>query len=492
MATQYAQQAYLNGNGFNGAAAKPDELLYEKLLALKDQVLAGRHPRLKLTPAQVAVLRARGESAVTPSTQRNARPDHPSLGDTYRNPQDSSLVDLAHVTSSSPHPLPTPNPQHRLRLAPSSVINPILLEKSPILLQAEEDLRRQREQLVAHRESQRQIDPESQRQNEYAIKRHNLEKILSQQVDTVRNDLGVPWNGFDLEKVQRDVAPVSGFASPTPPAPSPSNVSFDENSYYSSKANSWSNEHSEPLDGQNDPDAMLVSDDEDLYEPPPQVSAPSGPSPATVPSQHLTLVPSLHEQSSQQEWEPQWDDDEDEEEDYEPPAPYAFNDNAQSSNFMPAPQQSSFSNPHYLSHLPRTTNNARSHHGGPTIIENRIRSPVSIVVNHIESPAAPQPSRISPLALGNAVQPGPPPFNGQRRPASGRRDEQNTTTGMERNGAKHSRRSSPTIAPSMILKCLIQLYCEANVIRSSGSTPKAKRREGCRRSGEETQTRRKP
>jgi hypothetical protein len=471
MATQHAEPVYLNGNG-NGidyANTAPDERLYIKLLQLKDQVLAGSHPRFKITPAQAALLRARAEpDAFAPSALRNSDPDHVSLGDTHRDADasfqptassiglatSSSFVEPAHPASSSPHLFPTSTPQHRPRLqAPSAVIDPVLLGKSPILLQAEAEIRHQRE-LAAQRDNQRQIDSDAQRQNEFAIKRHNLEKIISQQVDAAASEASAPVVTSFFEKAQEIVAIVSGVASPLPPTQSPSHASFDENSYYSSKADSWSTERT-PLQGdQNDSDAMSVSDEEeeDLYEPPSQVSAPSGPSPATVPVQHSASLTGVYEPSaSQQDWEPQWDDEEDEDEDYEPPAPYIFGDHPQNSSFMPS-TQNVLPTPHHSNHFSQAANNARGHHGAPTIIENRIRSPVSIAVNHIQSPAAPQPSRISPLALGlgKVIQPALPQFNGQQRPPSGatglpggRRDEQHSTAGMDRNGGKNTRRPSP-------------------------------------------------
>jgi hypothetical protein len=515
MATQHAEPVYLNGNGMDYANPAPDERFYIKLLQLKDQVLAGSHPRFKITPAQAALLRARAEPAVVapPSALRSAAIDHASLGDTHRDADasfqptvssngfatSSSFVEPAHLASSSPHLFSTSTSQHRPRLqAPSAVIDPVLLGKSPILLQAEAEIRRQRE-LAAQRDGQRQIDSEGQRQNEFAIKRHNLEKILSQQVDSATSEATAPVVTSFFEKAQEIVAPISGVASPLPPTQSPSHASFDENSYYSSKADSWSTERS-PLQGdQNDSDAMSVSDEdeeEDLYEPPPQVSAPSGPPPSSIPTQHAASLPGVYEPSSQQDWEPQWDDEEDEDEDYEPPAPYTFNDNTQSSSFMPSTQNVP-PIPHHSSHFQHAAHNARGHHGGPTIIENRIRSPVSIVVNHIQSPAAPQPSRISPLALGKAIPPGPPQFAGQRRPPSGltgppgvQRDEQQATAGMERNGGKNTRRPSPASRRAAKLKrkaeaAAAATAAEAAKKRKRATTPdgrdKRKNKKGKRR-----------
>jgi hypothetical protein len=506
MATQLAGPVYINGNG-NGngmdyANAEPDERFYAKLLALKEQVLAGSHPRFKLTPAQAAVLRAKsGPTATSPFSQRSAGPDHLSLslGDAHRDSAPSSsqltpgpnglatssFVESAHSVSSSPHLFPSSAPQHRLRLhAPPAVINPVLLEKSPILLQAEAEIKRQRE-LAAQRESQRQVDPGTHHQTDLAIKRHNLEKLLSQQVDNVKSEDVLPLDpGVAFAKAQEAVGLVSGFASPSPLAQSPSNESFDENSYYSSKANSWSTERSEPQRDQNDPDAMRASDDEDLYEPPPQVSAPSGPSPATISNSHSAVNPGLNELLSQQDWEPQWDDEDDEEGDYEPPAPYAFNGNTQVSSFI-LPQQNVLPTPHHVNHLSQSAAHARGHQGGPTIIENRIRSPVSIVVNHIQSPAAPQPSRISPLALGKAVQPGPPQFDGQfgYHSLSGtnglqgeKMDEQNTSAGMERNPKKNTRRPSPGKKRAARMKRREEAAAEAAKKRKRAATPEARDR----------------
>lgn len=433
------------------------EKFYEKLLHLHESVLAGSHPRLNslnISPGDTG-----GAKRIL--SDRDADPDHLVLGDAHRNAEASFQLSSAtndFATSRSfvnparpaihPSTLSNPTPQHRqhARAPLATKINPLLLEKSPQLIEAERKLALQREKKYAA----------SQHQTNIAIQRRNLEKGLKQQLDLREGELYTPHDiAGALIKAQDLVAPTSGFQSP--PHPSPSTASFDENSYYSSKANTWSTEHTGPHCDQADPDVMNVSDDEDedLYEPPPQVNAVSGPSPGNVYAHSSMPIPGLYDQSSQQDWEPQWDEEEDDGEDYEPPAPHIFDDQLPNDSLIPPPQSVLSAHNSLNHHIPpaaeQVMHRRQRRHGGPTIIENRIRSPVAIGVNQIQSPAAPQPSRISPLALVNMEPSRPPQFNGQRHLLSGpvsqqggRREDHNTFSGKERANGSDVKRTSPT------------------------------------------------
>jgi hypothetical protein len=418
MMAQYADSStvFLHGNGVaSGTAESTDfqERFFEQAIQLYKDVIAGTHPRLRLPTAD----------SYQPTPASLAQPSQP--------------VDFSSTAASSS------TPQHRLR----PVLDPILLEKSPHLIKAEQELAQRRNGLKAKLQNyssgqRQQVDPVQKRQQEIAIQRSKLEKALGLQVQMLSGSDAMPLLvHIPLDQALHAVAPQSGLKTP-PAAQSPSSESFDENSYYSSKADSWSTEHTVPHGYQNDSDAMVVSDEEeeeeeDLYEPPPQVEAPSGP----LHNHHATL-PGIGEPQSQQDWEPEWDDDEEDDdgEDYEPPAPMPIDPPRQNTYIMPPqPIQNTFSAHHNLNHHvsapQQSTHRPGRHPGGPTIIENRIRSPVSIVVNQIQSPAAPQPSRISPLAFGRMMPSAPPAFNGQRQPPSGL---VNTSSSMA------SRRNSPT------------------------------------------------
>ncbi|KAL1640409.1 hypothetical protein SLS58_006907 [Diplodia intermedia] len=191
---------------------------YQQLLQLRDEVLAGKHPRLKLPDHALEKL----------LQQPHARP--PS---TARPPSNAAVNGAApHAYTHTPHSSSSYNstpsasfarPQSSQRppvLKPSSSgIDPVLLTKSDDLVRAEIQLKRQR-----------------------------IERILKDQVDQKRvqsrdRDAGVDTEPLDvsdvLTKALALAQPVSGLRSETN-SNSPTSDSFDENSYYSSQANSWS------------------------------------------------------------------------------------------------------------------------------------------------------------------------------------------------------------------------------------------------------------
>ncbi|KAH7128227.1 hypothetical protein B0J11DRAFT_578460 [Dendryphion nanum] len=192
------------------------------LLQLRDAVYAGKHPRIKLPahalekvaprPTQIAPPESRQPFA---HTTYNGTLPHQPLPPRPDIPQHSHIPKKEYSASSyhSQRPFPAK--------PPSSGIDPVLLTKSDHLIRAELQLKRQQ-----------------------------IERALRDQYDKrgrANDPLGEDRETIDVEgilnKVHALVKPVSGL--PTAPS-SLRSGSFDENSYYSSKANTWSPEEADP------------------------------------------------------------------------------------------------------------------------------------------------------------------------------------------------------------------------------------------------------
>jgi hypothetical protein len=184
----------------------------KKLLHVRDEVFAGKHPRIRLPPKvleQVAPRPSQSAPAARPTINRasNGASNQqlfPPRPDTFL-PQISSPNDFASPVAHTSRPF-------LARSAPSG-IDPVLLTKSDHLIRAELQLKRQQ-----------------------------LERALKDQLDKrgrANDDEREVLDVDDLlAQAHRLVKPVSGLR---PPAADSDGESFD-NSYYSSKADSWSSD----------------------------------------------------------------------------------------------------------------------------------------------------------------------------------------------------------------------------------------------------------
>lgn len=205
----------------NGASAVSAEVLREaeflqKILQIRDQVLASQHPRIHLPPKVIEQVAPR-----LPQTTPLGKPTTNGTPNGIPAPQllpprpDSSLqVPPPAHEFVSPAP-PTHRPYSAI--SASSSIDPVLLTKSDHLIRAELQLRRQQ----IERAIKDQFDRKGRGIDADEREAHiNVEECLIQ--------------------AQLRVPPVSGIRSTT--NNSDGAESFDENSYYSSKADSWSSE----------------------------------------------------------------------------------------------------------------------------------------------------------------------------------------------------------------------------------------------------------
>lgn len=210
----------------NGVSAVPPELLREadfldKLLQIRDAVFASKHPRIHLPPNVLEHVAPRPTQQPTPpSASRpttNGTPTSHQPLQLFPPRSESSLQQ-----SQAPNEYSSPAhaaPRSFSAKSASSGIDPVLLTKSDHLIRAELQLKRQQ-----------------------------IERAIKDQFDRKgrANDTSVEdrETHFDVEdvliKAQALVEPVSGLQSTA--NNSESSESFDENSYYSSQANSWSSE----------------------------------------------------------------------------------------------------------------------------------------------------------------------------------------------------------------------------------------------------------
>lgn len=218
MATTHGTATHLTpGSMASSVSIAPNEVReYERILKISDEIFSGTHPRLKVPQH---VLRKPGarlgqNGASTPVAAKNK--------------SDALVADVPSETSSAPYnfqpssasgnlPFPTPPnapPSTRLAPKPASEINPILLTKSDDLVRAELGLQRQR----LERTLRDQLE---------------LRKQESKQKPSAQDTKP----DFDVSEVLKQAQEIVRPVSLTDPSETAGqNDSFDDNSYYSSKA----------------------------------------------------------------------------------------------------------------------------------------------------------------------------------------------------------------------------------------------------------------
>ncbi|KAF1996636.1 hypothetical protein P154DRAFT_525474 [Amniculicola lignicola CBS 123094] len=299
----------LNGNG-NGLAAGTEAEFLEKLFALRDQVYAGAHPFIKLPPdvlAQVVAPRPAQQTAALGRPSANGTPNGSSLSQSLPpRPESSQQLQLP----PSGYGSPSAGGQRPVSAkSTSSGIDPVLLTKSEHLIRAELQLKRQQ----IERSLKDQLD------------KHAHEKGFMEDHDLYVDCVGI------LEQAQAIVKPVSGLQQ-KPPQSAESTESFDENSYYSSNADSWSPEradHAQSANGTEALDTLTSQPQRSAVEAQLTVAKPKL-APAPIPRQPQPAIIDLDDDDEPYEpaddieiYEPEpataQDDEEEEEEDYSPP-----------------------------------------------------------------------------------------------------------------------------------------------------------------------------
>jgi hypothetical protein len=363
-----------------------------RILGIRDAVVAGTHPNIKLPAAAIAALKA---TLVAPDSTDNASQRAAPSGTS------SSLANGVSPTTNAASPvsifpgLPglsanvpsagSSTAQHSHAKPTSSGLDPIFLEKSDSLVRAEGHLKRQRieRDLVDHWEKKK---PSSGRDKEFSA-----DAPSSMSIDAA------------LADAMKRVKPVSGLKS-RPRAASIA-TSFDENDYYSSQVQSeWSSEA-----GSDHAVGAFTAGNETLDRRASGVPALSSKSRGKQPVQEngasyrADIVPTSKNQP--QLYANEHDgvheaDDEDEE--YSPPEPTAFESYYDADTTMDPVADEDDDDSEY--EPGEVTQGSVLVTPYPHHQSSAQPSPqVPIYRNHLSHIAAPQPNRVSPLA----VQKGP-------------------------------------------------------------------------------------
>lgn len=307
---------------------------YESILKLRDEVFQGLHPRLSV-PASAL----RNTSLLPQLTAQT------SLAVPLAVPQSSQQRDLQ----------PSPSATGAAAL-PTSEFNPVLLTKSDDLVRAETVLKRQRlEKALKEQFEQKRLDARKRPAPAEAKPDCDIPTLLAKAVAATNTDAGSKNDAED-------------------------NDSFDENSFYSSRA-----PDSTPERGAGSPSDPEAEDDLPPGVPtgPRLQSAVMGaPLEGDADDEYSPRIPRRESPAYSPAMDP---DDEEEEGEYSPPEAVDQNAAAQGSGYtiMQDPQDP------YSRPLRRYS----EVDDGPRGFNMRI------VRNHITSPVAPQPSRVSPLAV---------------------------------------------------------------------------------------------
>lgn len=384
---------------------------YKNLFRLQEDVFAGKHPRIQLPEdvlakiRDVSIAQSQKPASTAPQELPNGKVTNlptaspPGLATSVSFGVPSARVPNYQsnrpVTSSSKPPTSS-----------SSSFDPILLTKSDELIKAEVNIKRQRieqaleEQVAASKPQTRGKDFSSDYETGL-----NVDEVLSRALEVIKPVSGLP----DEEGSEKE--------------------SFDENDYYSSQAMSWSTERTsegaEPSTSVQFPG--IVADTA-------AAAQTAGPAQTFIPgiSQPLPPSQSFNEPSVppavQQPYTEELDElpDEDDEDDYSPPPPDAATAPAQASQGPAAttpkdrlrPQQAYDSRYEYNRRSPPAAN-------------------VPVIRSHIREPFAPQPSRVSPLALGKL-----PPFDQAHIPPNAQ--AQAAEESGPENAARHDNHSGNT------------------------------------------------
>ena len=355
----------------------------DQVLRLQDEVLSGKHPRIKLPPDVIA------QYARQQATQSQAQPspiarlpdgDNPPRLVAHSNGISPKMPSQVHtnghagaVNSAATFHLPGGNSASGERPAPTSNIDPIVKQTSEVTSKVDPQVQRK------HIEQLLKEQYEAQKQLNKGDKDGTIDTHASFAVSEC------------LEQALQLVHHVSGFKSDADRSSSGSDT-MHTNSYYSSQDN-WSSQGSQPsakgasTDQQhprnlsNDPAATATK----------QQQLPQGEALSyDITTTRLSLWPSQQAHSQLLEFsslfsseasEDTEEGERDESEEYEPPAADELG--------TAAPTQ------------PMTGMQLRgNHHVSPPLHAR------SVVQNHIETPFAPQPERVSPLALPNLPQVG--------------------------------------------------------------------------------------
>lgn len=346
---------------------------YEKILKISDEIFSGTHPRLKVA-----------EQFVKKATPRSP-PDGPARASGSSQPQKdvqqpSQLKPNTTQTGSAPKISTSTPPAYqssRMASKPSSELDPIFLEKSDGLLRAEFQLQRQRvEKVLRDRVDQRRQESKLNESLQESKPDFDVVEVLNSALEIVK-----PLASSDKRGGEAVYHPSD---------------SSDEYSFYSSKAPD-SSQHEEQIlsevEGREAPAVDVSTEMESVVDKPTEGQR------VNVQTAFVADKPILTTQAS--------------------PLAFTIQTDSEDEHVRPRVQEELMDEPEYIPPEPEVSvldsrvrhedhrHNSQRDRNQYYIPDRRVvpqsLSPnhdVSIVIrNHITSPAAPQPSRVSPLAM---------------------------------------------------------------------------------------------
>lgn len=380
---------------------------YEKILRLRDEIFAGKHSQLKIS-AHAAAIKATPRPVQSPilPTPRQTNGEFSKVCQPGPSTSMSlSMTNGSHGLAGQAKDFLQKSPTtHRTSTSGSSAIDPIFLTKSDDLVKAELQLQRNRiERALEEQVYQRKLSSRLRISDQEAVPDFNISEVFAKALDIVKPTSSAEINGAN--------------------ATAPSSDSFDENTFYSSQVNDspFDETDNAPTSPTGDTQAQLVVANglDANFQPKDNANIPQRNGNVTNEGTAQERGPyDLEEQmyvplplddrgarrgrSSFYIQEPR---DVHEEPDYSPPAAdevVAFGRNGQvaRTNGEQIHEQQRFTKPSKGQVQGDSHGQPHSHH--------RPASPpspdVRIVRSHITSPVAPQPARVSPLAVTKVSQ----------------------------------------------------------------------------------------
>ena len=201
---------------------------YEKILKLRDEIFAGIHPRLKITSQSAE--KVTSHSVETPHSSASRIPN--GITSTAQRPNGVTPIYVYKPRLSVSQPTPflsrAPNAQRTSTsgTGSSSGIDPIFLTKSEGLVRAEIQLHRQRiERNLEEQVHQRRLVSKQRISDQEAVPEFDITEVL--------------------EKAQEIVKPITLAETTAANGNASSSDSFDENTFYSSQVNDSTTEEAD-------------------------------------------------------------------------------------------------------------------------------------------------------------------------------------------------------------------------------------------------------
>lgn len=382
-----AVNASVSTNGAHVPSLADEEELYTQLLRLQDAVLSGKHPQLKLPPAAIEHLQLENAklalvhppAATAPQLaanglingvafNANAATNNAQLSLSSSASSKPALPGLPGLRALGAHvPPATPSTSAAPKTTPSG-LNPIFLEKSDSLVRAESQLKRQR--------IERELQSQSEQRKHLRDREGGVDAPSAIDVESI------------LSGSQARETHVTGLR----PARAGSRASsFDTNDYYSSQVESdWSSPASRSKGS--DRAAGPFTEDFERIEGPKAPSLALNSAPLTKQSSRVTS----RSYKSNEQLAHGYDEDEDDE--YTPPDAAAFDNVYPDASMHFADDDDDDNSEYEPGEITQESNNPTpNYNAGQQAIHPSPQVPV--IRNHLTHIAAPQPNRVSPLAV---------------------------------------------------------------------------------------------